>query len=543
VSDHRDLVRKVLHNFRTASMGAKFQMEYNSGRNVLYVHTQDHGAARRQIVKGCKPNKLSLFSWDAERGLQLLHKGEMEGAAENAVAEMCGNPANMIALNSIRSLKQFQLKLNRRNGSVLLVDDGHLHIDAPMAATLRNLAIDEQQNNLTVVLLCSVLKLPPELSRYAHVLVDDLATQEELRALVEEIDPDPEVPYTEEELSAITDAAKGRTYAEATQDYAYSLSMGSRLLPPLLSEIKCESLRQEGLLTVLKSETGLEGVGGMDTLKNYLRLIAAQRNNPYDAKPKGFILLGPPGVGKSFSVAAMGAETGWPVLLMDVGAMMGSLVGQSEERLRKALRTADAMAPCWLVIDEIEKALGGMGGSSTTLDGGVGGRIMSTLLTWLNDHTTEVLVCGTANSLDSLDGALTRAGRFDAVFFVDLPSLEEKRAIWELYTQKFKWTMEDYEKSGINDTDWTGSEIKACCRMSRMLGVSLGEASAYVIPVAVSDKERLDKLRANAAARYLSANYPGLYSLHKSKSRSEAQPFAEKPRRVKKGHNLEQGQN
>ena len=225
-------------------------------------------------------------------------------------------------------------------------------------------------------------------------------------------------------------------------------------------------------------------------------------------RPRGVMLLSPPGCGKSQFAKALGNETSRPTLTLDVGALMGSLVGQTEQRTRDALKIADAMAPCILFCDEIEKALSGVGSSAQT-DSGVSARLFASLLTWLNDHTSDVFFVATCNDISKLPPEFARAERFDGIFFVDLPTVEQREIIWDIYLSMFKL---DREQPRPKDDNWTGAEIKACCRLSALLDVPLMAAAQNVVPVAVTAAEAVEKLRSWANGRCLSADQTGLYS-------------------------------
>jgi SpoVK/Ycf46/Vps4 family AAA+-type ATPase len=183
---------------------------------------------------------------------------------------------------------------------------------------------------------------------------------------------------------------------------------------------------------------------------------------------------------------------------------MGSLVGSTEANVRQALRIADAMAPCVLMLDEAEKALSGLSGNG---DSGVSARLFGTFLTWLSDHTSDVYVVTTSNDISKLPPEFSRAERFDGVFFCDLPSTAEKARIWEIYLQRYELPPQELPKS----PDWTGAEIKSNCRLAALLDVPLVEAAQQVVPVAVTAAESVERLRNWASGRCLSASMPGLY--------------------------------
>jgi SpoVK/Ycf46/Vps4 family AAA+-type ATPase len=217
------------------------------------------------------------------------------------------------------------------------------------------------------------------------------------------------------------------------------------------------------------------------------------------------MLLGVPGTGKSAFAKALGNETGRPTLVLDPGSLMGSLVGQTEQNVRQALRVADAMAPSVLFIDEIEKGLAG-GTAEHQGDGGVSARMLGSLLTWLNDHASDVFVVCTSNDVSKLPPEFCRAERFDGVFFLDLPGKEEKDVIWTIYRDL-------YRTQGVtpDDTDWTGAEIRACCRLGALLGLPLHQAAQHVVPVAMTAGARVQQLREWATGRCLDATRGGIF--------------------------------
>jgi SpoVK/Ycf46/Vps4 family AAA+-type ATPase len=173
------------------------------------------------------------------------------------------------------------------------------------------------------------------------------------------------------------------------------------------------------------------------------------------------------------------------------------------------------MQPAIVMLDEIEKAFAGVGGSGQS-DGGVGSRMFGTFLSWLNDRESDVYVVVTANSVDRLPPEFARAERFDSVFFLDLPTREEKDAIWDIYHEVYQL---DANQDRPSDTDWTGAEIKACCRLSILLGIPLVEAAKNVVPVAVTASESIGKLREWATGRCLDATGGGIFQHKKSRKR------------------------
>jgi SpoVK/Ycf46/Vps4 family AAA+-type ATPase len=280
-----------------------------------------------------------------------------------------------------------------------------------------------------------------------------------------------------------------------------------RITADAVWEMKTQTLKKSGLLSLYRGGEDFSSLGGLSALKAFCKraMLHPQRSNPLK-RPRGVLLLSPPGCGKSQFCKVLGKEVGRPVLNLDVGSLMGSLVGQSEERTRQALRIIDAMAPCVAMIDEVEKAFAGMNGSG---DSGVASRMFGTFLSWLNDHDSDVFVVCTANDVAKLPPEFSRSERFDGVFFLDLPTDAEKAAIWNLYRDLYEI---DPEQRVPDDTNWTGAEIKSCCRLAALLDLPLSQAAQNVVPVAVTAAESVGQLRSWASGRCLSASRSGIYT-------------------------------
>jgi hypothetical protein len=247
-------------------------------------------------------------------------------------------------------------------------------------------------------------------------------------------------------------------------------------------------------------------LGGLDALKTFCTRALRNQSNPDPAKrPRGDLLLSPPGCGKSQFCKALGTETVRPTLCMDIGSLMGSLVGSTEANIRQALRIADAMAPSVLFIDEIEKGLSGVASSGQT-DSGVSARLFGYFLAWLNDHQSDVFVVATSNDISRLPPEFARAERFDGVFFLDFPGVVQRRTIWRMYIEKFGL---DSSQPRPVDADWSGAEIRACCRLAALLDVPLVEAAQNIVPVARTAHEAIARLRQWASGRCLNADTPG----------------------------------
>jgi len=305
-----------------------------------------------------------------------------------------------------------------------------------------------------------------------------------------------------DDLQRVLDAAAGLTRYEAEGAFALSLTRHNAIRPDAIWEIKAQTLKKNNLLTLHRGGERFDSLGGLTNLKDFCRRALQPGKT---VKPRGILLLGVPGVGKSAFARALGNEVGRPTLLLDVGALYGSLVGATEANVRQALRIADAMSPCVLFLDEIEKSLSGVGGQG---DSGVSTRLFGTLLTWLSDRTSDTFVVGTCNDISKLPPEFSRAERWDGVFFLDLPIASEKDLIWGLYRNQYAIPESQHRP---DDTSWTGAEIKSCCRLSALLDITLTQAAHHVVPVAVTAAESVERLRGWASGRCLNASAPGIY--------------------------------
>jgi len=272
--------------------------------------------------------------------------------------------------------------------------------------------------------------------------------------------------------------------------------------------MKSGMLKKSGLLSLHRGSEDFSGLGGLSSLKAFCKrsLLQTGRSNPLK-RPRGVLLLGVPGTGKSAFAKSLGRESGRPTLTLDVGSLMGSLVGSTEANIRQALRIADAMSPCILFCDEVEKALSGVANSGQT-DSGVSARLFGSLLTWMNDHTTDVYLVATCNDISKLPPEFGRAERFDGIFFLNLPGPQERRLIWDLYLRQFEL---DSNQKLPNDEQWTGAEVRACCRLAALLDLPLVQAAQNVVPVAVTAAESVERLRTWASGRCLDADKGGIY--------------------------------
>jgi hypothetical protein len=376
---------------------------------------------------------------------------------------------------------------------------------------LANRVVQGKGSGQYVIIVAPVVALQPEVEKLFTVVHHELPDETQLRTICNDLFGEGtsfEKP-TDEQVTTVVEAARGLTRQEAENAYALSLVRHNKLEAETIWGIKAQTLEKTGTLTLYRGDATFSALGGLENIKQFcLRAMRRQGEKNVDKRPKGVLLLSPPGCGKSQFAKALGNEVGRPTVMLDFGSLMGKFVGESEGNMRRALKQIDAMAPCVLFVDEIEKGLSGVQSSGQT-DSGVSARLFGTLLTWLNDHTSDVFFIGTCNDASQLPAPFARAERFDGVFFVDLPGDAQRQQIWNMYMEHFNI---DKAQPRPDDTNWTGAEIKSCCRLASLLDVPLTEAAQNVVPVAVTSAEQIEKLRQWAEGRCLSADNPGLYS-------------------------------
>ena len=382
--------------------------------------------------------KRDVFIWSSTDGLKKNLKNGQESVNNGNepidtlnFIDNYNNPAILI-LKDIHPL----LGLNNRNADYNLIRKIR-----DVAGSLKNAEVSKN-----VVIIAPSLVLPLELQKDITVVDFDLPTLDEIKNLLNEMIEMNEgsgilIDLQEDEKEVLCKAAQGLTLQEAENAFARAMVSKGQLtineLDVILDE-KCQVIKKTGILEFIKSDFNMNDVGGLENLKKWL----TKRNNSWLGKaqkdynlpaPKGVLITGVPGCGKSLTAKAMSALWQLPLLRLDVGKIFSGLVGSSEENMRKAIQTAEAVAPSILWIDEIEK---GFGGNGAERDGGTATRVFGTFLTWMSEKTKPVFVIATANNINALPSEMLRKGRFDEIFFVDLPTKAERKVIFKLHLEK-----------------------------------------------------------------------------------------------------------
>jgi chloramphenicol 3-O-phosphotransferase len=474
----------------------------------LYLVTHEPDEAEREIAALARSQDWKLACWDIASGLRFPNASRLAATDVGA-----GDP--LAVLRAMPSLAE-------RDGTALvLLHNYHKFWSNPevVQTAFAQLVAGKQQRTFLVI-LAPIVNIPIELDKLFVVLDHVLPDRDQLEQIARGMTADrPEEMPTGDDLQRVLDAAAGLTRYEAENSFALSLIRHDALRPDSIWEMKSQALKKNNLLTLHRGGERFEDLGGLQNLKDFCRRALRLGRR---VQPRGVLLLGVPGVGKSCFARALGNEVGRPTLLLDVGSLYGSLVGSTEQNVRQALRIIDAMAPCVAFVDEIEKALAGVGGSG---DSGVATRLFGTLLTYLSDHESDVFVIATSNDISKLPPEFTRAERWDGLYFLDLPTAPEKDAIWTQYRRLYAIPE---GQARPDDTSWTGAEIRSCCRLAALLDVPLTQAAHHVVPVAVTAAEQVERLRSWASGRCLSASAPGIY-------RRDGEPALKPGRRVQRG--------
>lgn len=458
----------------------------SAGFSGLWVHTHEPDQAEREIIAMAHDQEWTVVAWDMADGFH------MDGDQ--------GKNDPLAPLNAAHAWHQ-----KKGDTAITILHNFHKYLTNPtVMQKLFNTVIEGKPRRTFLVVLSCTTMMPPEIEKVFTIIKHELPTHEQLRNIALEL----EVPNPPQQA---IEAAAGLTRYESEGAFALSLARDGELKANEIWALKESTLKRAGTLTLHRGTTTFKDLGGLYGLKDFCTRALRPRTGA-SAKPRGILLLGIPGTGKSAFAKSLGNETSRPTLDLDIGSLFGSLVGQTEERVRHALDTADAMAPCILFVDEIEKAFSGVGGSG---DSGVSTRMFGSFLTWMNDHESDVFFIATCNDISKLPPEFSRAERFDAIFFIDTPSEDDRAGIWKLYQKAYG--VKDSRDTAFDDSTWTGAEIKACCRLAALLDTNLQEASQKVVPVAATAGDKIQALRQWAANRCVDAATGTVYREPQSK--------------------------
>ena len=399
-----------------------------------------------------------------------------------------------------------------------------------------------------VIFLASELLIPETMQKEITILDMPLPTLSEIKAKFDKmITQNTQIDTSgldEEGKEKLCKAAMGLTLQEAENAFALAMVNDGKVdvsdLDIILSE-KMQVIKKTGILEFINTDIKISDVGGLENLKSWLN----KRNNSWSESakkyclpaPKGVLITGVPGCGKSLTAKAMSAAWQLPLLKLDFGKIFSGIVGSSEENMRKAIKTAEAVAPSILWVDEIEKSLSGLNSNG---DSGTSSRIFGTFLTWMQEKTAPVFVIATANNINSLPAELLRKGRFDEIFFVDLPTQRDREEIFKLHLSKRLKDKDVASKIEINSDlykqlaqmteGFVGAEIEQVVISAlyeaffnkRPLEFSdLANTIKNVVPLSVTQKEQILAIRQWANIRAVAATKKDDMVEYSSKADSE----------------------
>jgi len=422
---------------------------------LIYLITHEEERAERAIaeVAQIKPVK-RLFTWTVTRGISEYGQGTYQQgtmAAEAALREVMRSDPKEPAIYIFKDLHPF------------LTHDVTIRCIRDAVATFKN-------TQKTIIILSPVQVVPLELEKEIVVIDFNLPTPKEIEeVLSQQIGQVRIRKMPQETKEKLVRAALGLTRDEAEKVYRKAQVTTGRLTEEeveiVLSEKK-QIIKRNGILEYLEEDESLATVGGLEELKRWLK----QRSNAFSQRareyglpqPKGLLILGVPGCGKSLIAKTTAKLWSLPLVRLDIGRVYdGTTVGRSEANLRNALKVAESISPVILFIDEIDKAFAGSTGSADS-DGGTSSRIFGTFLTWMQEKKSPVFVMATANRVDRLPGEFLRKGRFDELFFVDLPTYEERMEIFQIHLSKRRTDITRFDLAQLAKvTDgFSGAEIE-----------------------------------------------------------------------------------
>ncbi|MBD2076097.1 AAA family ATPase [Phormidium sp. FACHB-592] len=421
---------------------------------LIYMVTSEEERAEQTIVAVSqnKPQR-RVFVWTVTHGIVEY-----------------GQPRNVTQHNTVSPEAAIEWVTRQKEPGIFVFKDLHPFYSAPVIRWLRDAISSFKGTQKTIILMSPVQEIPIELEKEVAVLDFPMPNMGELNhVLSQQLEQVRTRRITTEAREKLLKAALGLTRDEAEKVYRKAQVTAGRLteeeVDVVLSEKK-QLIRRNGILEYVEEDETIDSVGGLEELKRWLK----QRSNAFTERareyglpqPKGMLILGVPGCGKSLIAKTTSRLWGLPLLRLDMGRVYdGSMVGRSEANLRGALKTAESISPAILFIDEMDKAFAGTSGSADS-DGGTSSRIFGSFLTWMQEKTSPVFVMATANRVERLPGEFLRKGRFDEIFFVDLPNSEERKEIFQIHLSKRRREITRFDLDQLANVcdGFSGAEIE-----------------------------------------------------------------------------------
>ena len=480
-----------------------------SGHPLLAVETHEEERLEDALHRIAQRHGMAFFVWTAGEGLR--RDGHDRGLYDSKEPD-----------KALRNIRDLTLE------GIWLFKDLHRYLDSPeLLRQLRELAGQKTKRRRALVLAGPKIELPPLIEKVSVRWRMALPTENELRRLVHEVVNDlgrmrrVRVDLTDDEYRRLVDGLKGLTHFQAERAVTEAVLDDLALTAEDVESVqraKRELIAKGGVVEYVPSRDDAPELGGLGTFKRWVGKRARAFSDEAKAfglpTPKGLVLLGVQGCGKTMAARAVADLWKIPLLKLEAGRLYDMYMGESEKNLEEALWLAEHMSPCVLLIDEIEK--GFASSSSAAADGGLSKRILGRLLGWLQDRRAPVFVVATCNRVQELPPELLRKGRFDEIFFVDLPTLEERKEILALHLSIRDRDPKafDLERLAAASDGFSGAELEqaivaslytAFAGGSRLTTELLEEEIRGTRPLSVTRREEVDALRAWARERAVPA--------------------------------------
>lgn len=486
---------------------------------ILYVLTSEETRVQKVVLEIARRRQKKVFEWSVCMGMvpagtSIQSQKTRDAATKDPLAALDRVIEHVEpALFIFKDLHPF---LTRNNVAII--------------RRLREIALQLKNSFKTILIVSPVIEIPPELEKEISILSFPLPAREDLNELLDQILTDLKqfkqvtVSLDEPARERLVQAALGLTLSEAENVFARIIVRDGQLTGDDVSEILSEKqqiIRKSGLLEYCESPESFSSVGGLDALKEWLKrrglAFSSEAREFGLPSPRGILLLGVQGCGKSLCAKAVANQWQLPLLRFDMGRMFGSMVGSSEENIRRAVAVAESIAPVILWVDEIDKAFAGIHGSGVT-DSGTTARVLGTFLTWLSEKSAPVFVVATANNISQLPPELLRKGRLDEIFFIDLPSREERADIFGIHLDRRGRSPAEFDLTALAaaSQDFSGAEIEeavvsglyeAFYSRQPLSEDHVTEAIQLTVPLARTMREQIGDLRLWAEGRARCASH------------------------------------
>jgi SpoVK/Ycf46/Vps4 family AAA+-type ATPase len=510
----------------------------DSSTPIVVMETVEEMRAVRMVRAACAALNLAAFEWTIASGLARCGSGVGDGALESGMLPPGGyvghapDADNAKALYNSREPAQMLANLEAISiEAAFILKDLHRHMDdAVVVRRLRDVGQQFATNRRTLVLTAPKISIPPELASLVEFLDLPLPDRRRLRQILDEVLVRVSRAHTLQRrvdangMDAIAENLRGLTEEEAERAISQALVTRYALCPETASDVleaKKTLLKRQEMLEFVEVSDTLATVGGLERLKNWL----GQRRGAWEDRarefgleaPKGVIILGVQGCGKSMCARAIAGEWQLPLVKFDTAAVYDKYIGETEKRIQKVFRVAEGLAPCVLWIDELEKVFAGSGPDSASADAGVSSRLLASFLSWMQDRKAPVFVAATCNNVTVLPPELIRKGRFDELFFVDLPNQAERKQIFGIQLGKRKRKPDEFALDQVATAarGFSGAEIEsvvqtalyaAYAQKQQLATQHLLDAVRETVPLSTTRAEEIAALREWAVQRAVAAS-------------------------------------